>query len=763
MLHQLIEYARRENLASEPGFKPKSVRWLILFAPDGRFIAPVMDLTGGEKKSKGREFAKCPELTFPELISGKLRHFLIDSLDKVALFTKEDATEKETGDHNSFVSLLEKATCVLPSLSAIASSLRDDEVLVAIQNDLKERKAKPTDSATIGLLTGSTPEIFVESSDWHYWWRDFRRSLADSKQAAASTKSKSAAKAKGQMRCFLSGELIDPAPTQLKITGLSDVGGLSMGDVISSFDKESFGHFNFSQGENAAMSEEMVKTFTDALNHLIQRKSIRLAETKVVYWYSKPVSGEDDFVKDLFAGTELEDDKAETDSKKSEAPSMQQIASGESKARKLLESIRSGERADLANCEFFAVTLSGNSGRVVIRDWMQGRFEDIAESIDAWFRDLSLMNLLGRNEVKPPTLMRLLTSALKEKKLGQNFENWFAPVVTSRAGVWNAALKGNKTPIPRSLVEKACLRQVAAAVSGELPGGIRGESEDGGKTPLRLSAWYGRLALMKVFCIRNQILNSKENNVLPNLDVNHERSSYHVGRLMAVLQMIQFRAQGELGTTIAQSHYAAAATRPIVALPRLETLTQHHLPKIGKDNPELRDKFVLLLTEIKGQIGNKIERTFDLEDQCYFHLGYYQQLAYEPYTEPARRHTTMKGEKVCSMAELVIANWLYSNKVEYEYAAELKLENDRVILPDFTVRKSPVQMTVFIEHLGMMDNFRYQSDWKKKLDGYAETGIKPFSDGGGKNGALIVTKLSGDGYSFNCQELAEVLAPLVSK
>ena len=51
-----------------------------------------------------------------------------------------------------------------------------------------------------------------------------------------------------RMRCFLTGQWVEPAETQNKVTGLSDVGGHSAGDVISSFDKKALGHYGLSKG-----------------------------------------------------------------------------------------------------------------------------------------------------------------------------------------------------------------------------------------------------------------------------------------------------------------------------------------------------------------------------------------------------------------------------------------------------------------------------------------------------------------------------------
>ena len=43
MLHALKEYATLENIAAETGFKPKTVRWLLVFSTEGRFLG-VQDL-----------------------------------------------------------------------------------------------------------------------------------------------------------------------------------------------------------------------------------------------------------------------------------------------------------------------------------------------------------------------------------------------------------------------------------------------------------------------------------------------------------------------------------------------------------------------------------------------------------------------------------------------------------------------------------------------------------------------------------------------
>ena len=156
MLTALKDYAIREKLVVVPGMKPKTVRWLLVFSSQGEFLG-ANDLTGGNRKSKGREFPGCPDLTQQEMvgIGGGCRHFLVDSLDVVSLFTKDgEVDEKLTAKHEFFVNLLAEAKECLPPLGAVADTLRDDAQLACNPcKPLTEGKAKPTDAGTFTVVS----------------------------------------------------------------------------------------------------------------------------------------------------------------------------------------------------------------------------------------------------------------------------------------------------------------------------------------------------------------------------------------------------------------------------------------------------------------------------------------------------------------------------------------------------------------------------------------------------------------------------------
>ena len=58
MLRPLLEYARKEGLEAEPGFAPKSARWCIDIAADGRLLGVIELGDPDQKRNPGRPFPK---------------------------------------------------------------------------------------------------------------------------------------------------------------------------------------------------------------------------------------------------------------------------------------------------------------------------------------------------------------------------------------------------------------------------------------------------------------------------------------------------------------------------------------------------------------------------------------------------------------------------------------------------------------------------------------------------------------------------------
>ena len=271
MLDELVRYARAQGLDTEPGFKPKDVRWAVACDKEGHFLEVVELGETEQKRNLGRTFSKCPDLSQPELVSGSVTrsHFLVDTAEVVALHTKTPNDAKLIAKHLYFIRSLEEAAEVMPELAALADLLKDETSLQELRNSLEGHRARPADKVTF-QIGGAFP---LECDEWHDWWRAQRQSLHPPEARTRPGP---------LVRCLATGDFIQPVATHPKIEKLSDVGGLPTGDVLIGFDKESFCSYGLSQAANAPVSEEVAAAYRAALNALIKEHGQRLAGTKVV-------------------------------------------------------------------------------------------------------------------------------------------------------------------------------------------------------------------------------------------------------------------------------------------------------------------------------------------------------------------------------------------------------------------------------------------------------------------------------------------------
>ena len=76
-------------------------------------------------------------------------------------------------------------------------------------------------------------------------------------------------------------------------------------------------------------------------------------------------------------------------------------------------------------------------------------------------------------------------------------------------------------------------------------------------------------------------------------------------------------------------------------------------------------------------------------------------------------YSTLKGDKVRSKSEVIIANMLYSNNIKYEYEKKLYYDKDKFILPDFTIYLEN-RGEIYWEHLGLLGCESYDNNWMDK-------------------------------------------------
>lgn len=569
MLHALAEYAMKHDLATPPGFARKKIRWAIWLDESGNFV-DVLDLRAD---NGDRLFGMCPELKQGELITGGVTrsHFLWESTETIALLGAEKLEPKEVtkakAKHAYFLKLLEEASASSPVTGVCARYLSDPANLKQLQDKLVALKVKPKETMTFRVGT----RYPIESDHWHQWWGNYRAELRSSDDRDGKL-----------MRCFQTGELVRPLETHPKIMGLAQVGGLSTGCVLIGFDKESFTSYGLVQSANAAVSDEAATIYRNALNDLITTADRPIADTLLVYWFKEPVPDEDNplpWVNEFDQYGEAE-----------ELEAMQ-------RARKLVEGIRSGNRPDLANNTFYAMILSASGGRVMVREWLEGSFEELAQNIGQWFDDLSICSCDGSRKAKDPGIYTLMRALVRE-----DFRE-LSPSLVSE--MWRAALFGR--PIPRSALWEALHRLRVEIID---------PAED--LNP-------ARLGLIKSYLIRRaQFYGGDETSMKVFVNEDHPSVAYQAGRLMAVLAAIQKAALGDVGAGVIQRYYAAASTTPALVFGRLIRQSQFHISKLDKG---LAVWYERILADITVRLGDNLPSALDLEGQSLFALGFYQQMA----------------------------------------------------------------------------------------------------------------------------------------
>lgn len=578
MLQLLAEYAAKQGLVAEPGFAPKEVRWNLVFSAAGDYQGAI-EIGDPGPRNRGYTFPRCPHLSQPEIKRGGAgtRHFLVDSADVIALLgASPDPADPEAAKlrakHAFFVGLLRQAAPHVPGLAGPAAALADPEVCARIAADLARQRAKPTDRATFSIADRQPP-YFAEGDDWHDWWRSFRRTLArDEPQPGAAA---------GRLApSLMSGEPVAAVPTHPKISGLTDVGGLAMGDVLISFKQESFQSYGLEQSANAPVSEDNAAAYGAALNHLL-RKSVRLAHLRVAYWYkdSLPAAADDPLA---FLADPLLDE-----------------AGALARAEALLESYRTGRLAGLADNHYYALTLSGAAGRVMVRDWQEGELPDLARAVAAWFDHLAIVRRDGRGPAPPPKFLAVLGP------LARTLDDVPPPLTVA---LWRAALRP-ELAIPRQALARALARFRQAVLAAEpIPHACAG--------------------LLRAFGVRAAQPSQHGDPTMATkteLDETQPHPAYQCGRLLALLAAVQYGALGDVGAGVVQRYYAAASATPALVLGRLVRTAQFHLGKMDRGLAHWHE--ARLAGTLSHLQPNNLPRTLTLEQQSLFALGYYHQVA----------------------------------------------------------------------------------------------------------------------------------------
>lgn len=565
MLHELLKYNAADLPPSKPGFTTRTIHWLVEISTEGKFInvLPMND-------KKGEQVSGCPEMH--NMVAGGRAHFLVETLQTVGLLFKTNEDSKKIagskGKHKYFKEMLRQAANAVPDLVSLSTFISDEDQLALLRERFVKEKAKPTNWLT-WRIAGSDPlqnQLILD------WWHSWRNNDISKEKIGEKEKNRNSSQKTNNMICYLTGQMVKPVSVAPKITGLSNVGGLSMGDVLVGFDKDAFCSFGLEQAHNASMSEVSTREYVDKLKYLIKNHSRKMANALVVHWFKKAVTPENDPLAFLFEPPEITE------------------AAALSSASQILEAIRTGQRPVPTNNRYFALTISGASGRVMVRDWMEGKFEDLIDRIARWFSDFEVVARNGNNIAPDPKFMAVCGAIVRDLK------DLPAPTATI---LWRVALAG--LPIPQPFIAQALSRFRIDLIEDK---------------PFN----HARMGLIKAYFIRK----GGNHNMSVYLNKEHPEPAYQCGRLLAVLASLQRAALGDVGAGVVQRYYVAASQTPGLTLGRLIGNSKNHLNKLEGG---LAHWYEDQIAEIWSRIKDYVPTTLNLEQQTLFALGYYQQIA----------------------------------------------------------------------------------------------------------------------------------------
>jgi CRISPR-associated protein Csd1 len=581
MLTELYRYAIEQKLAARPGFKPKRPKAYFLLSADGRF-------TGLSLCEKDAPAVMAPDVGAAAQ-GTETCNPLIEKA-KVCLCIVEAEKDKNIPAKNAcFRSYFEQGKASEPLFAAAEKALSDETTLAKMREALKEQRLKAQDP--VGFeVDGLRLE---QSKRYLDWWDTYRRLFA----------SPSAGR---EARCLITGDLTEAMPTILPVSGLSAVGGRPTGDRFLCFDKDAFQSFGLKKSANAAVSEEAITAVNAALSKLIA-EARTLGGARLVHWYSEGIAPEEDVFLSLL-GEDLAEGSEESQGSSGERDALRAAAV-------LMESVRTGKRPEALNARYYIMPLSGAGGRMMVRGWQEGSYEELYENIKTWFDDLRLILPRGGGTTRAPKLLTLCIRLLKpggDPRKVISRVNDELPNLSSR--LLQAIITGS--PLPDEVAARALHWLRSLTYEGGRP------DKDARSSGLVNESLV--FQLLKAWIIRKQ---REKGEVLMKEELNRGCTSvaYCCGRLMAVYAAIQERAMEGINVGLAERFYTAASASPGLVIGKLAQQSQYYLGKLDRGAKVFYEK---MLTEIYSTVGSqKIPAALTMQDQTEFALGYYQQRA----------------------------------------------------------------------------------------------------------------------------------------
>ncbi len=583
LVQALTEYADtylRDALA-DPAFEEKPVPFAIQIRSNGSF-AGIHERSEETRQGK-KTFIRYRTLAMPRspvnrnsVIFPLLACDGVQYVLGVGPWTPKGKDENHRERHEAFVARLRGAADETgdPALLACCRFYDDAHAVAAARDALTERMKKDGNVALEVLAAEPThgETGFVIARDAvRAWWRRLYVQAFDERVATG-----------GKAVCLVTGRVGPYAPTHEKVKGLAKLGGQPSGVSLISFDKEAFQSYGWRKNANSPVLPDRALAYVAALNDLLRpgahrrgESASRVVRTRMdvagvgfLFWTKHPT--DDDWVS-LLAEASPEDVAA------------------------LLRAPGSGHvRADADPNEFNLLAVSGNGGRLLVRDWFRDTLTGIRRRVGAWFEGLRVADVFrGGSIAAPPRMWELLASLARE---GDD------PVPGHAVQLLRRAIQGHL--LGRSVLAAALRRLHVTTGTARLQ--------------------PARMGLVRL-CVNDISYEGGTMTEVLNPDLGHP--AYVCGRLLAVYDRLQYAAQGDVNVTAADRYWGLASTFPRLGFTKLDYLGRAHLKKLRREKPGAAVNIERQLNELMIRLQETFPGQLSTEDQGRFVLGYHHQKA----------------------------------------------------------------------------------------------------------------------------------------
>ena len=378
--------------------------------------------------------------------------------------------------------------------------------------------------------------------------------------------------------CLVTGKRTEIARIHRAIKGVP--GAQSSGAALVSFNAPAFESYGKEQSYNAPVGTYAEFAYTTALNYLLEQRkyTFQLGDTMIVCWAE---NGEETYQDTFFMSVNPAPDNQET-------------------VRGIFENLEKGNYVDVdgvklnPNQKFYIMGLAPNAARLSVRFFYQDSFGNILRHLSEHYKRMEL--------VKPSWE-----------------ENSYLGVKDMLFATVNQKSK-DKTPIPNmsAMVLRSILTGTGYPAGVYFDTLIRIRSEQG-----KSKVTWQRISIVKAYLIQNYHWERGEKDV--GLNEQSDEKAYILGRLFAVLEDIQLRANPGINMTIKERYFNSACATPANVFPVLLKLKNSHIKKIEREQGSAKIYYEKSITELIGKIDDFPKR-MSLEEQGKFAIGYYHQV-----------------------------------------------------------------------------------------------------------------------------------------